>query len=94
MHDMMVHCVLFFFIHFRAPSSTEIHVARSLRNVVIGGQCTVVRAARALSPKPRFSYLDLCCLDARTLMLSLISFRYFILYLNTSSYHFEQYSNS
>jgi hypothetical protein len=40
----MVHFVLFFFIHFRAPSSTEIHVARSLRNVVIGGQCTVCGA--------------------------------------------------
>jgi hypothetical protein len=38
----------------------------------------VVRAARALSPKPRFSYLDLCCLDARTLMLSLIPFGYYL----------------
>jgi hypothetical protein len=46
--------------------------------------CTSVRPARALSPKPHFSYLDLCCLNARTLMLSFISFRYFILYLNAS----------
>jgi hypothetical protein len=42
-----------------------------------------VRAARMLCPKPRFSYLDLCSLDARTVMLPLISFRYFVLYLYT-----------
>ena len=35
---------------------------------VFGG--IVVTAARALSPKLHISYLDLCCLDARTLPLS------------------------
>jgi hypothetical protein len=30
-----------------------------------------VRPARVLSPKPRFSYLDLCCLDARPPMLTI-----------------------
>ena len=30
----------------------------------------VVTAARALSPKLHISYLDLCCLDTRTLPLS------------------------
>jgi hypothetical protein len=49
-----------------------------------------VRPACVLSPKPRFSYLDLCCLDARPphayyfpIFLS-YSFRYFVLYLNTT----------
>jgi hypothetical protein len=30
--------------------------------------CDNVRAACALSPKPHFSYLNLCCLDARTVV--------------------------
>jgi hypothetical protein len=36
--------------------------------VTVEGEGGVVRAARALSPKPHFSYLDLCCLDARTVI--------------------------
>jgi hypothetical protein len=68
-----------------------IYVAKSvlyrIRAVLLNSHHTTcnrhhaVRAARTLSPKPHFSYLDLCCLDARTLMLSLISFRYYLLYL-------------
>jgi hypothetical protein len=37
---------------------------RELLNTCLPG----VRAARALSPKPHVSYLDLCCLDARTVV--------------------------
>jgi hypothetical protein len=47
----------------------------------------VVRPARVLSPKPRFCYLDLCCLIARVCFsvssLFLFPFRYYLLYLNT-----------
>jgi hypothetical protein len=39
-------------------------IMRGLMEEIITG----VRAARALSPKPHVSYLDLCCLDARTVV--------------------------
>jgi hypothetical protein len=35
---------------------------------IVNTRSPSVRAARALSPKPHFSYLDLCCLDARTVI--------------------------
>ncbi|KAN0138141.1 hypothetical protein V8E53_004030 [Lactarius tabidus] len=57
-----------------------------------------VRAARALSPKPRFCYLDLCCLIARLCFsvssLFLFPFRYYLLYLNTAVFVSSKYRRS
>ena len=39
-------------------------------DAILPSLCDAVTAARALSPKLHISYLDLCCLDARTLPLS------------------------
>jgi hypothetical protein len=59
-----------------------------------------VRAARVLSPKLRFCYLDLYCLVARPscarhfrILLRFTSFRYFLLYLNCQSSYLRRKGN-